>query len=234
MANRRILNQQADRIEAVLAQHKVQARVSGGTVTPNLVRFNLTLAPHIKLSKLNGLAEELALEERIADRAAVDDDEGAAGALALSPDGAREDVLARAGLPLEQHRRVGARDALEDREDGAHGEALADGGAERRAILAGVEDDVDEVGQVEVDLARLVRGADQIGERVGKSKASVYARMKLVAPCPDARKLVEAGKLTKSKGPATFSGAGSFVRRQYIRGRRTVSDLASARRGRAG
>ncbi len=61
MDDRRILNQQADRIEAVLAQHKVQARVSGGTVTPNLVRFNLTLAPHIKLSKLNGLAEELAL-----------------------------------------------------------------------------------------------------------------------------------------------------------------------------
>lgn len=61
MSDRRILNQQADRIEAVLAQHKVPAQVYGGTVTPNLIRFNLMLAPHIKLSRLNGLVEELAL-----------------------------------------------------------------------------------------------------------------------------------------------------------------------------
>ncbi len=61
MADRRILNQQADRIEAVLAQHKLPARVYGGTVTPRMVRFSLALAPHIKLAKLNGLAEELAL-----------------------------------------------------------------------------------------------------------------------------------------------------------------------------
>ncbi len=61
MADRRILNHQADRIEAVLAQHKLPARVYGGTVTPRMVRFNLALAPYIKLSKLNGLAEELAM-----------------------------------------------------------------------------------------------------------------------------------------------------------------------------
>ena len=55
------LNQQADRIEMVLAQHKLPAQVSGGVVTPRLVRFNLNLAPSVKLNKLTGLAEEIAL-----------------------------------------------------------------------------------------------------------------------------------------------------------------------------
>jgi S-DNA-T family DNA segregation ATPase FtsK/SpoIIIE len=61
MPNHRILNQQADRIEAVLAMHKLPAQVYGGTVTPRLVRYHLLLAPNIKLSKLTNLAEELAL-----------------------------------------------------------------------------------------------------------------------------------------------------------------------------
>lgn len=55
------LNLQADRIEMVLAQHKLPAQVSGGTVTPRVVRFNLNVAPSVKLSKLSGLAEEIAL-----------------------------------------------------------------------------------------------------------------------------------------------------------------------------
>ncbi len=61
MRTRRMLNQQADCIEAVLAQHRLPAQVYGGTVTPRLVRFHLALAPHIKLSKLTALAEEIAL-----------------------------------------------------------------------------------------------------------------------------------------------------------------------------
>ena len=61
MTDRRVLNAQADRIEMVLAHHKLPASVYGGTVTPSTVRFNLMLAPHVKLSKLTGLAEELAL-----------------------------------------------------------------------------------------------------------------------------------------------------------------------------
>jgi S-DNA-T family DNA segregation ATPase FtsK/SpoIIIE len=56
-----MLEQQADRIEAVLAQHKVPARVYGGTVTARLVRFELSVAPQVKLSRLSALAEELAL-----------------------------------------------------------------------------------------------------------------------------------------------------------------------------
>jgi S-DNA-T family DNA segregation ATPase FtsK/SpoIIIE len=55
------LNQQADRIELVLAQHKLPVQVAGGVVTPRMVRFNLNVAPSVKLNKLVGLAEEIAL-----------------------------------------------------------------------------------------------------------------------------------------------------------------------------
>src|SRR5256885_655282 len=55
------LNLQADRIEMVLAQHKLPAQVAGGIVTPRVVRFNLNVPPSIKLTKLSSLAEEIAL-----------------------------------------------------------------------------------------------------------------------------------------------------------------------------
>ncbi|MBI5879449.1 MAG: DNA translocase FtsK [Chloroflexi bacterium] len=55
------LNLQADRIELLLAQHKVSAIVSGGTLTPGAVRFRIALAPGQRLRALQGLADELAL-----------------------------------------------------------------------------------------------------------------------------------------------------------------------------
>ena len=58
---RRQLEMQADRIESVLASHRVPARVWGGSVTPRTVRFQLTTAIGTKVSKVAGLAEELAL-----------------------------------------------------------------------------------------------------------------------------------------------------------------------------
>jgi S-DNA-T family DNA segregation ATPase FtsK/SpoIIIE len=61
MSRRLQLEQQADRIEAVLAQHKVPAQVEGGTSTPGLSRFNLMVGPQVRLSRIAGLAEELAL-----------------------------------------------------------------------------------------------------------------------------------------------------------------------------
>jgi len=51
---------QADRIEAVLTMHKVPARVTGGTVTPRWVRFQVLPAVGAKISKIKGLGEELA------------------------------------------------------------------------------------------------------------------------------------------------------------------------------
>jgi len=50
----------ADRIETVLALHETPARVTGGTVTPRWVRFQVLPAVGAKISKIKGLGEELA------------------------------------------------------------------------------------------------------------------------------------------------------------------------------
>ena len=57
---RQKLEFQADRIEAVLAVHKVTARVTGGTVTPRWVRFQVLPALGARMSRIKGLSEELA------------------------------------------------------------------------------------------------------------------------------------------------------------------------------
>lgn len=58
---RQTLNLQADRIEAVLARHKVPARVQGGVVTPRLVQFRLATQVGTKINKISSLAEEIAM-----------------------------------------------------------------------------------------------------------------------------------------------------------------------------
>lgn len=58
---KRTLNMQADCIEAVLARHKVNGRVEGGTVTPRFIRFQLTTQMGTKVNKVAALAEEIAL-----------------------------------------------------------------------------------------------------------------------------------------------------------------------------
>ena len=57
---RKKLEFQADRIETVLALHKVPARVTGGTVTPRWVRFQVLPAVGAKISKIKRLSEEMA------------------------------------------------------------------------------------------------------------------------------------------------------------------------------
>ncbi len=57
----RELHFQADRIEMVLASHKVPARVTGGTVTPRLVRYHLITPLGVRVKQVAGLAEEIAL-----------------------------------------------------------------------------------------------------------------------------------------------------------------------------
>ena len=57
---RKKLEFQADRIEAVLSLHKVPARVTGGTVTPRWVRFQVLPAVGAKISRIKNLSEELA------------------------------------------------------------------------------------------------------------------------------------------------------------------------------
>jgi S-DNA-T family DNA segregation ATPase FtsK/SpoIIIE len=58
---RRTLEMQANQIEAVLAQNKVSGRVQGGTVTPRYIRFEIVTEMGSKISKVTGLADEIAL-----------------------------------------------------------------------------------------------------------------------------------------------------------------------------
>ncbi|MDY7078157.1 MAG: DNA translocase FtsK [Chloroflexota bacterium] len=57
---RQKLEFQADKIEAVLTLHKVPARVTGGTITPRWVRFQVLPAVGAKISRIKSLSEELA------------------------------------------------------------------------------------------------------------------------------------------------------------------------------
>ena len=59
------LHFQADQIESVLAQHRLPARVTGGTVTPGTVRFEVSPGPGIRLRRIVELSEELALCLRV-------------------------------------------------------------------------------------------------------------------------------------------------------------------------
>jgi DNA segregation ATPase FtsK/SpoIIIE, S-DNA-T family len=58
---RDFLEFQSNRIEAVLASHRVQARVNGGAVSPRWIRFHLTPAVGARVASVRRLAEELAL-----------------------------------------------------------------------------------------------------------------------------------------------------------------------------
>jgi S-DNA-T family DNA segregation ATPase FtsK/SpoIIIE len=58
---RHCLDHQADRIEMVLASHRIPVRVFGGTLTPHAVRFQLLPPLGVKLSRIASLAEEIAL-----------------------------------------------------------------------------------------------------------------------------------------------------------------------------
>ena len=57
---RSTLELQADQIERVLSMHKVPVRVTGGTVTPRWIRFQMLPSIGTKISKIRSLNEELA------------------------------------------------------------------------------------------------------------------------------------------------------------------------------
>ncbi|MBI3763298.1 MAG: DNA translocase FtsK [Chloroflexi bacterium] len=58
---REYLEFQSNRIEAVLASHRVIARVHGGSVSPRWIRFHLAPALGTKITAVRNLGEELAL-----------------------------------------------------------------------------------------------------------------------------------------------------------------------------
>ncbi len=58
---RQVWQFQADRIEQVLASHKVPSRVTGADVAPRLIRFHLLTPLGVKVRQVANLAEEIAL-----------------------------------------------------------------------------------------------------------------------------------------------------------------------------
>ncbi|MCP4196176.1 MAG: DNA translocase FtsK [Proteobacteria bacterium] len=61
------LERQADTIEAVLASHKIEGRVWGGTVTPRFIRYDMTATLGTRVLKVLALREEIALSLGVPD-----------------------------------------------------------------------------------------------------------------------------------------------------------------------
>ena len=61
------LERQADVIETVLAAHKIDGRVWGGTVTPRFVRYDLTAKLGTRLQKVLALRDEIAISLGVAE-----------------------------------------------------------------------------------------------------------------------------------------------------------------------
>ncbi len=59
--SRASLNEMCNRIETVLTRHRLQGRVEGATVTPRLLQFHLITPVGVKVNKITGLSEEIAL-----------------------------------------------------------------------------------------------------------------------------------------------------------------------------
>lgn len=59
--DQRLLDFDADRIEAVLASHRLDGRVWGGTVLPRFVRYQMTVSAGIRVDQVARLDEEIAL-----------------------------------------------------------------------------------------------------------------------------------------------------------------------------
>ena len=58
---RKMLELQSTQIEAVLASHRILARVWGGIVTPRFVRFQLTMPMGTRIQQVTRLADEIAM-----------------------------------------------------------------------------------------------------------------------------------------------------------------------------
>jgi DNA segregation ATPase FtsK/SpoIIIE, S-DNA-T family len=59
--SREYLESQADRIEHLLASHRVPVRVAGGAINPRWIRFELAPAAGAKIATIRNLSEELSL-----------------------------------------------------------------------------------------------------------------------------------------------------------------------------
>src|SRR5687767_8351508 len=123
----------ADALELVMLQHTQQLRLEMRRELANLVEKDSAAVGDLEPALLERMrageraplvAEELAFEERLGQRRAVDGDEWTARPMAVLVNGARGQFLSRTGLPADQHRAVGGGELPDAAIDGAHGGAV--------------------------------------------------------------------------------------------------------------
>jgi len=83
---RKYLEFQADRVEAILAAHGAPVQITGGTIGPRLIRFFIQPAPHVRLAAIRALGEDVAAALQTANVRIVRGEEGVVLEFA-NPDG---------------------------------------------------------------------------------------------------------------------------------------------------
>ncbi|TSE28203.1 hypothetical protein Tther_02252 [Tepidimonas thermarum] len=126
----RLLGGGADGAHGALLQGAQQFDLHGQRQVGHFVQKQCAASRSLKQSGLVGagagkgaaaVAKQFALQQVGRDGTAVDGDEGAAGAVAAGVQGAGDELFAGAGFPGDQHRRHGARHALDGESHRLHG-----------------------------------------------------------------------------------------------------------------
>ena len=134
----------ADALELALLQHAQQLHLQRRAHRPDLVEEERPLVRLLEASlpiadrageRAAHVAEQLRLEQRFRNRAAVERDEAVHAPRAVVMNRARDDLLAGAGLAGDEDRAVGRRDGLEQLKQPRHRAALADDAFEAIPLL---------------------------------------------------------------------------------------------------
>ena len=134
----------ADALELALLQHAQQLHLQRRAHRADFVEEQRALVRLLEASlpvadgageRAAHVAEQLGLEQRLGNRAAVQRDEPMHAPRAVVVNRARHDFLAGAGLAGDQNRAVGRRDGLEQLEEPRHRPALADDAFEPVALF---------------------------------------------------------------------------------------------------
>ena len=135
----------ADALDLAGLEHAQQGRLELGREVADLVEEDGAAVGGLEEALLVGrrareraadVAEELGFEQVVRERAAEERHERAVGARAVVVEAAGDELLARAGLALDEDRDVGVEDAVERLEEGVHGRRAADHLAEAVAAPA--------------------------------------------------------------------------------------------------
>ncbi len=125
----------ADGLEALLIEHAQDLRLHPRAHVAHLVQKERRAVGRLELAALLlggagegalSVAEQLGLYQLFGDGRAVQLDEGRRGPRAAGVDGARDQLLARAGLAVDEDAPLGRRDQPDLLAERAHGDRLAD------------------------------------------------------------------------------------------------------------